>query len=697
MSNQPRISIIIVNFNVKEYLEQLLISLNRALAQITHEIFVVDNASADGSAEHVRRRFPEVILIESKQNIGFGPANNLALKQACGEFIVMINPDTVVQEDTFEKLLNFFENQPGASAATCKIINPDGSFAVDCRHSIPTPIMALWKVLGLSKIFPRSKVFAKYNLTYLNPDDTYPVPAISGSFMMIKKEVLDKIGFFDERFFMYCEDIDLCHRINLEGFKIYYVPTTQIIHYKGESTKKNNIDYVITFNKALYQFFQKHYAQKTLFIVRWLIVVGIIARGVFVYLRNFLHENFPLILDTFILNAVIVLSFFIRLEAKEGFHLQDYFREPWIINLLSTIMFWGSAYYQGVYPHHRFSIQGIIKANILTFTLLASLTFFFKQFAYSRLVVIAAAFASPFFMILWRGILKRYYRGDKSAWGKDVFSKPTVIVGNGNGAVMLFQKIREMRDMSYDLLGVVTIGEDETIFKKSQIPVLGKIENLQQLISMHRVRQVIFSSEMLSYEKILKTMSEIGKPQLEYKIAPSNLEVVIGKSSIERLDDYPFLEIEYAIGKPFNRVTKRVFDVLISSLLLILGAPVMLPAFLIRLRHKKKIHVWGARGEPVSILQIKSLQSKSPLNHWLLWREVLRGKLSFVGAPIRQGGETTKPGSYWYKPGITGLVQINRKKIITPDDMEKYHLFYLKNQSILLDVEILLKSIFLRG
>jgi lipopolysaccharide/colanic/teichoic acid biosynthesis glycosyltransferase len=416
-----------------------------------------------------------------------------------------------------------------------------------------------------------------------------------------------------------------------------------------------------------------------------------------VYLRNFFHDNFPLILDTLILNVVIFLSFFIRLEVKEGFYFQDYLHEPWIINLLSTIMFWGSAYYLGVYPHHRFSIQGIIKANILTFTLLASLTFFLKQFAYSRLVVIAAAFASPFFMILWRGILKRYYRGDKSAWGKDVFSKPTVIVGNGNGAVTLFQKIREMRDMSYDLLGVVTIDEDETIFKQNHIPVLGKIENLQQLISMHRVRQVIFSSEMLSYEKILKTMSEIGKPQLEYKIAPSNLEVVIGKSSIERLDDYPFLEIEYAIGKPFNRVTKRAFDIIVASFLLMIGAPLLLPVLFFQLRNKKNIHIVGAKSEPVSISQIKSLQSKNPANHWLLWWEVLRGKLSFVGAPLRENGEAARPGSYWYKPGLTGLVQINRKKIITPDDMEKYHLFYLKNQSILLDVEILLKSIFLKG
>lgn len=694
MNEFPRISVIIVNYNVKEYLEQALISLERALRGISHEIFVVDNASVDGSVAHVRHRFPQVILIENSQNLGFGRANNIALQRARGEFIVMINPDTVVQEDTFEKLLQFFETHPDAGAATCKIINPDGSFAIDCRHSIPTPAIALWKVLGLSKIFPRSKTFARYNLTYLDPDGTYPVPAISGSFMMVKKAVLDVVGFFDERFFMYCEDIDLCQRINQGGGKIYYVPSTQIIHYKGESTKKNNIDYVITFNKALYQFFEKHYAGKTLFLFRWIIVLGIVARGVLIYLRNFLHEHFPMLLDTLILNGVILLSFFIRLELKEGFSWEEYVEHPAAINLISTLIFWIIAYYLEVYPRHRFSIQGIIKANALTFTLLASLTFFLKQFAFSRIVVLAAALLSPLAMILWRVILKRYHRGDKSAWGKDIFSKPTIIVGNGAGAVTLFRKIREMKDMSYDLLGVVTVGEEEAEFEAYHIPVLGSIENLDKLIPMHRVRQVIFSSEMLSYEKILKTMSEMGMPQLEYKIAPSNLEVLIGKSSIERLDDYPFLEIEYAIGKPFNRVTKRIFDVALSTLALLFTLPVMLPVFLVRLPQARRFQILGKKGEPLSIWQVKSLDHPGVLNDWLRLWEVLRGNLSLVGAPLQPPDAAQLLTGSWYKPGMTGLVQINRKKILTADDMEKYHLFYLKNQSILLDLEILAKAIF---
>ncbi len=693
MSKQPKISIVIVNYNVKEYLEQALISIQRALVDISSDIWVVDNASVDGSVEHIRNRFPDVKLVESKENLGFGRANNVALAKAQGEFIVMINPDTVVQEDTFSKLLTFFEETPDAGAATCKVINPDGSFSVDCRHSIPTPMIAFWKVTGMSKLFPKSKIFAKYNLTYLDPDDTYPVPGISGCFMMVRKSVLDKVGYFDERFFMYCEDIDLCHRINLSGSKIYYVPTSQIIHYKGESTKKNNIDYVITFNKALYQFFEKYYAQSTVFIYRWIIVFGIVLRGIFVYTRNFLHEHFPQILDMAILNIVLLLSFMLRLEFKSGFTWTDFFGLYWIVNLMSSLIFLIGAYYSEVYPRHRFSIQGIVKANLITFMVLAAVTFFLKQFAFSRMVVLIAAIVSPLLMIGWRSLLKRSYQGDRSAWGKDVFSKPTVIVGNHSSAESLYAKIRDLRDIGYDLRGIITTAGAVRDEDTPGVPVLGQMNNLKELIRIHRIRQVIFSSDMLSYEQILTTMSNISMPQLEYKIAPSNLEFVIGKSSIERFDDYPLLDIDYAIGKPFNRWLKRVFDVLASAAMLVLFLPLALPIFISRYGQLESIEIHDEAGGSTKILQEAPFTRRTLLNRWLLCWFIFRGKLSFVGAPLEVYEGEESAATIRYKPGLTGLVQINADRLSGPEDVEKYHLFYVKNQSIFLDLEILAKAV----
>lgn len=693
MTPAPLISVIIVNYNVKEYLEQALLSIQKALIGISSEIFVVDNASVDGSVAFVAQRFPNVKLIELPENIGFGRANNVALARAKGEYIVLINPDTIVQEDTFKKLLEFFHTRPDASAATCKIINPDGSFSLDCRHSIPTPMIAFWKVTGMSKLFPRSRIFAKYNLTYLDENEIYTVPAISGSFMMIKKEVLDRTGYFDERFFMYCEDIDLCYRMNQNGNKIYYVPTTQIIHYKGESTKKDNLDYVVTFNRSLYQFFQKYYAQSHILLFRWLITLGIILRGIFVYLKNFFKNHFSLFVDVVILNLVIFLAFVIRMHFKDGFYWDDYLSSYWTINAITTVVFLSLAFYLEVYPKNRLSVQAIIKTNVVTFTLLASITFFLKQFAFSRVVVVVAAVVSPVLMLVWRVIFKKFYRGDKSAWGRDILSKRTVVVGDGRGAAALYGKILEMKDVSYELLGVITLDNNVESFEKEGIAVLGKLDNLIELIKLHRIQQVIFSTENLSYERILKTMTRVERPQVEFKIAPSNLEVMIGKSVIERLDDYPFLDIEYAIGKPFNRFVKRASDIVISFPVLTIAAPFVLPVLLFRKKQLKKIDITGEKGNRVPITQLHRFELKNLVNRWLLLGEVLKGKLSLVGAPIAVYRQDAEKNGVWYKPGLTGLVQINRRKIRMPDDREKFHLFYLKNQSFFLDFEILTKAL----
>ncbi|MGH1363086.1 MAG: glycosyltransferase [Calditrichia bacterium] len=688
-----KLSFVIVNYNVKEYLEQLLLSLERSLENISNEIIVVDNASVDDSVAHIRNRFPDVKMIASETNLGFGRANNLALEQVRGEYVVMINPDTVVQEDTFSKLLAFFESEPKADAATCKIINPDGSFAVDCRHSIPTPMIAFWKVTGLSKLFPKSKLFARYNLTYLDPDETYPVPAISGSFMMVKKAVLDEIGYFDERFFMYCEDIDLCHRINEAGHTIYYVPTTQIIHYKGESTKKNNVDYVVTFNKALYQFFDKYYAQGSIFLFRWLIVIGIVLRGVFIYTRNFLREHFPLILDLFILNIVLLVSFIIRLQFKDGFLWADFFSQYWVINALSSFIFVLGGTYLEVYPRQRLSIQGIIKNTLLTFTILGCLTFFLKQFAFSRSVVLLAAIATPLLMIGWRQVLRNFFKGDRSAWGKDIFIRPTLLVGSGAGLVMLWQKIRDLRDISYNMIGAVTPSDENRELLDADIPVLGRLENLDQLIRIHRAQQVIFASDVLSYEQILQTMSQIDLPQLEYKIVPANLEFLIGKSTIERLDDYPLLEVDYAIGKPFNRLSKRVMDMGVGLISLILLGIFCLPGLLLFVKRLHRLDIYSRTEPELNILQVEGLSRSALLNRWLQLWEVVRGRLSLVGSVIQESNNAVEHTDYWYQPGITGLVQLNKNRIQSPEDAEQFDLFYIRNQSVFLDIQIIFRAI----
>ncbi len=678
MKHDIVISIIIVNYNVRDYLAHALASIEKALTEISHEIIIVDNHSVDGSVPFIKLHFPQIRLIENQENLGFGKANNQAMKIARGRYIVLINPDTVVQEDTFSKLLDFFSHTPEAAAATCKIINPDGSFSIDCRHSIPTPSIALWKVLGLSRLFPRSKIFGQYNMTYLDEDEVYTVPAISGSFMIIRREILDSVGFFDERFFMYCEDIDLCHRINLQGFKIYYVPTTQIIHYKGESTKKDRLDYVITFNKSLYKFFQKYYAPTSVFIFRWLVALGILVRGVFIYLKNFLSNHFPLVLDLIILNTVIIISFIIRLTLGRGFFWEDYFQEYWVINLIATILFLGIAFYLEIYPNHRFSIQSVVKANIITFILLAGLTFFLKQFGFSRMVVLITFVFSPLLMILWRAVLRRYYRGDRAALGKDLFSKPTAVIGSGSDVQVLFNKLSSRKGIDYDLKGWISVSELSDPDEQHNPRNLGPLTNLKEIIRLYRIRQIIFSAHSLSYEQILKLMSGIKSTAIEFKMVPSNLEVVIGKSHIEKLDDYPLLDIDYSLGRKFNRLLKRTIDISVSLPLFLVLWPFYIFSRFAMGRKYVSQSISSYENHKIRFYRLVDKNRTSTGEIWSKFQQILIGNLSLVGIPLQSPGFSAEEGSLFYKPGLTGLVQINRGKIGSQDEEERYHLFYLE-------------------
>jgi GT2 family glycosyltransferase len=281
-----QISIIIVSYNVRPFLINLLESVKRALSGLSHEIIIIDNASTDSSVQMLRARYPEIRLFANKQNRGFAAANNQGLAVAEGNYLVLINPDTLVQEDTFTTLLKFMDAHPSAGAATCKILNPDGSFSIDSRHSIPSPMTAFWKQIGFSRLFPHSHRFARYNLTFLNENEAHRVDALSGSFMFIRAAAVKEVGPLDEDYFMYCEDVDYCYRLGRAGWEIYYLPESPIIHYKGESTRKNDYRYVLHFNRSLYLFYTKHFHNKHYFFLKGFILAGVLIRAVLIYLKQ---------------------------------------------------------------------------------------------------------------------------------------------------------------------------------------------------------------------------------------------------------------------------------------------------------------------------------------------------------------------------------------------------------------------------
>ncbi|HPI45939.1 MAG TPA: glycosyltransferase, partial [Tenuifilaceae bacterium] len=253
------LSVIIVNYNVKHFLEQCLMSVHSALKDIDAEVFVVDNASSDDSCSMVKQKFPTVKLIENYQNVGFSKANNQAIAQSQGKYILLLNPDTVVQEDTFTKCIAFMNSHSDAGAITVKMIDGKGNYLPESKRGFPSPWVSFFKIFGLTSLFPKSKIFARYYLGHLDKNATNQIDVLPGAFMFIKKEALNKSGLLDEQFFMYGEDIDLSYRITQAGYKNYYYPECQIIHYKGESTKKGSLNYVLIFYKAMIIFAKKHF------------------------------------------------------------------------------------------------------------------------------------------------------------------------------------------------------------------------------------------------------------------------------------------------------------------------------------------------------------------------------------------------------------------------------------------------------
>lgn len=279
------LSVIIVNYNVKYYVEQCLNSVLASSIASDIEIIVLDNASNDASLEYLTPRFPSVRFIDNKANLGYSKANNIGISLAQGKYILLLNPDTVVGEHVLENTCQFMETHPNAGALGVKMIDGFGRFLPESKRGFPTPWASFCKMTGLSKLFPTSKLFSQYHLSFLDKNETHQIDVLAGAFMLLRKETIVKTGMLDEAFFMYGEDIDLSYRIKQSGYDNYYLPE-KIIHYKGESMHKNNFYYIKIFYGAMLIFYKKHFPRYN-HLYSILIYLGIFASGLFALLGKY--------------------------------------------------------------------------------------------------------------------------------------------------------------------------------------------------------------------------------------------------------------------------------------------------------------------------------------------------------------------------------------------------------------------------
>lgn len=559
-----KLSIVIVNYNVKFFLEQCLVSVFEASKDIETEVWVVDNNSVDGSVAMVREKFPQVHLIANTDNPGFSKANNQALRQITGEYALLLNPDTLVEKDTFRKCIDFMESHPDCGGLGVKMINGEGRYLPESKRGFPSPEVSFYKISGLIHLFPKSKRIARYYLGHLSEDETNEIEILPGAYLMIRKTVLDKIGLLDETFFMYGEDIDFSYRILLAGYKNYYLPSARIIHYKGESTKKGSMNYVYTFYNAMVIFAQKHLSQSNAKIFTFFIKIAIWLRASLAFVKRALSNIIIPLLDfVFIyLGFLGIKNLWATFKAD---NINYYPAEYTYIVIPIYILIWLLCVF--LYGGYRKPVKlGRICKGLFagTCALLVFYSLLDETQRYSRALILLGTLWAVFSVVGFRGILhllniKNYnFFPDKK--------KSYLIVGD-----------KEETTRVADLFKSIGIDPDFVGFVNSQDTddkyFTGNVNQLVELIRFYKINEVIFCSKNLSTEDIISLMANLQNANVEYKIVPQESQFIIGTNTIHSTEDLYTVSID-TIATAENKRNKRIFDV-VTAVLIILFSPIL--------------------------------------------------------------------------------------------------------------------------
>ncbi len=553
-----KLSVIIVNYNVRHFLEQCLHSVINASHKIPAEIFVVDNHSVDGSCAMVQERFPAVKLIENKENAGFAKANNQAIRISKGEYVLLLNPDTVVEEDTFEKVVEFMDAHPGAGGLGVKMIDGKGNFLPESKRGLPTPSVAFYKIFGLSKLFPHSKTFNKYHLGYLNKEQIHEVDVLSGAFMLLRKEALDKSGLLDENFFMYGEDIDLSYRLIQSGYENFYFPKTTIIHYKGECTKKGSINYVRMFYNAMAIFARKHFSKGNADLFTFFITLAIWFRAFLALSSRFFKSLATPLFD----GAIIYSGFYFITRYWETYRYNGDGSYPRIFLMYvvpAYMLLWlFSIYYLGGYSRLvkiKNVFRGIGAGALLVLVFYALLN---ENMRFSRAIVLIGTVWTLFSVPSGRFLLN--YTGIP-LFKIHKYRKKRIVLAGSLEECKRVEGIIKKSGIQFELSGYVSVNG-----KVIQNEFIGRQEELPEIVRVHKVDEIIFCSRDIPSASVIQTMVALSALNIDYKIAGPESIAIIGSNSIDTAGDLYEIHLN-SIASEINRRNKRLVDIVFSLLL----------------------------------------------------------------------------------------------------------------------------------
>ncbi len=564
----------------------------------------------------------------------------------------MLNPDTIVEEDTFSRVVDFMDEHEDAGGLGVKMVDGKGNFLPESKRGLPTPTVAFYKIFGLSKLFPKSKIFGKYHLGYLDKEEIHEVEILSGAFMLLRKSVLDKIGYLDETFFMYGEDIDLSYRIIQGGYKNYYFPKTRIIHYKGESTKKSSVNYVVVFYRAMVIFARKHFSAKNAKLFSFLINLAVYFRAFLAILNRFVKKIALPIIDAILLLAGII-------GIKNYWEHNVIFPDggeypieivsiaiPLYILILLVSVFLSGGYDRPVRLPKIF--QGLFIGTVIILTVYALLP---ESYRFSRALIV---FGASWGLLSMFGIrfLLHLLKFKSFRLGINL-NKRFAIVGHKEEAERVAELLRKA-DMNPGFIGLVGISEDTS----TKEGFIGYLDQIKDIINIYKIDEVIFCAKDLPAQNIIDKMSDLNVSQIEFKIAPPESLSIIGSKSINTSGDLYIVDLD-SITKQNNKRSKRFLDIVVSILLLI-------------------------------TFPIGMIISRKPGGYIRNVFYVLFGRKTWVGYRITKNSTDHKLPKI--RPGILNPTDILKNKDISNETIDRLNLLYARDYKVINDLNILIKG-----